>query len=78
MAFTKITKQDIIDNGFNIFLSFLYAILLAVIYSTWIYRKTSLIWPIFVLSLVAIVGGAVVSYIWTLGEKKKKDNTSSN
>ncbi len=73
MKKVEITKQDLKDNLFNIFLTIFYTAMIAIIYSWWAFIESSKIWLSCSIVIVVLLGGYLTGFLWIRGNVIKKN-----
>ncbi len=74
----KLTKQDLKNNAYNLFLTFFYTIILVFVYAFWAFKAFNILWISILISVIIVLAGFIVAYLWTLSVKKKNEEVKSD
>ena len=74
----KITKDDIKQNLLNCILIPMYAVILSVVYVSWIYYTVNWLWLEILLAIIFISTGIVLAYLSTLKRKKLNEESEQS
>lgn len=74
----KITKDDIKQNLLNCILIPMYAVILSVVYVSWIYYTVNWLWLEILLPIIFISTGIVLAYLSTLKRKKLNEESEQS